>query len=211
MGQPIEIAVTGSNFDTLQEIAGVFSKKLEAMPGVTDVAIGYEFGKKQLKVVVDEDRAKKILSDHRSGGLNGAGGSLTGPWPRPSSRCAPRRRSMSWFAFPRRSVMIARPFDKILVANSRGNLVPLGSVARVEETEGAYKIDHLEGERVIYVTAQVDGKQATSLAVNQTLLKQSDQIMRPYPGYLVKFSGEFEEQQTTFRSLLISFFDRPFS
>lgn len=96
-------------------------------------------------------------------------------------------------------------FNKILVRNQKGNLVPLDSVASVEEKEGIYAITHLDGKRTIWVTGDVDGEQATSLGVNIGLKKAFKDIPLEYKGYTLKFGGEYEEQKETQRNLLFSF------
>jgi Cu/Ag efflux pump CusA len=62
----------------------------------------------------------------------------------------------------------------------------------------------LDGKRVIWVTADVDNAQATSLSVNLALKQKVPEILARYPGSSIKFAGEFEEQQTTIRNLLVA-------
>jgi len=63
-------------------------------------------------------------------------------------------------------------FDKILVRNQFGKLVPLGSVAEVVEEDGVYTISHTDGKRVIHVAAEVDEDVITSVEINQLLQKE---------------------------------------
>ena len=58
---------------------------------------------------------------------------------------------------------------------------------------------------MVYVTAQVDEKKATSYGVNNQLQKEFKEIPAQYPGYTVKYSGEYEEQQVTKGNLQGSF------
>ena len=206
VGQPIEIGIKGDDFKVSQEIAGKFVEALNGIEGVSDVIVGYEYGKKQLKVAVNEDLAKKY--DLSVGQVAAAVRTAFDGTVATSIKPVKAEEEIDvLIRFPeeiRNDREVA--FDKIMVSNSRGNLIPLKSVATVQEQEGVFKISHLDGKRVIYVTAQVDGQKATSLDVNLKMRKDlGEKIGKDYPGYAVKFSGEFEEQQQTFKNLLRSF------
>ena len=58
-GKPVEVGIRGEDFGVLEEIAGKFVAALNNTRGVSDIASSYEFGKKQLRVVVDEEKAQK--------------------------------------------------------------------------------------------------------------------------------------------------------
>ena len=58
-GQPVEVGIKGDDFEVSEEIAVKFIDALSEIKGVSDIASAYEFGKKQLKVVVDEEKAQK--------------------------------------------------------------------------------------------------------------------------------------------------------
>ena len=107
--------------------------------------------------------------------------------------------------FPDRFRSDLKVFDKVLVRNRHGNLVKLSAVAHIEESEGIYRINHLDGKRVLYVSAQVDNDKATSLEINNELRKKFEHLANDYLGYTIKYSGEYEDQQKTFKNLLTSY------
>ncbi len=210
VGQPVEIGIKGDDFAVLEEIARKFMAALDDIEGVTDIVLGYEFGKKQLKIAVDENKAKQY--DLSVGQVAATVRTAFDGTVATSIKPTKAEEEIDVLVRFPESVRNDRQkaFDRILVANSKGNLVPLSSVAEVREQEGLYKINHLEGKRVVYVTAQVDGKKATSLEVNFKIQNQFKNMSEQYPGYTVKYSGEFEEQQKTMlnlgRSFLIALF-----
>ena len=63
-------------------------------------------------------------------------------------------------------------FDYILVENSFGKLVPLKSVVDIVEEDSVYMLGHLDGKRVIYVTANVNQDIITSFEVNKILQEE---------------------------------------
>lgn len=204
VGQPIEIGIKGEDFSIMQKIATKFIKELKQIKGVTDISSSYEFGKKQLKIVIDEQKAKKyyLTIDQIADTVRHAfdGGVATQIKP-----VKAEEEIDVLVRFPRKERGDFTAFNKILVSNQFGNLIPLTSVARIEKGEGIYRINHLDGKRVVFVTAQVDGENATSLDVNLELQKRFKDIFKEYPGYIIKYSGEYEDQQRTFKNLVRSF------
>nr|CAI78512.1 heavy metal efflux pump [uncultured bacterium] len=204
VGRPISVDIKGDNYDVLQEIADIYVKELETVKGVSDVTTSYEFGKKQLRVVVDKEKVQKYyltVSQVASSVRNAIDGGF-------ATTIKPIRAEEEidvLVRFARNAREDIGAFDKILIENAHGNLVPLASVAVIEEAEGIYRINHLDGKRVIAVSAQVDEKNATSFGVNMDLQKKFKNITSKYPGYTIKYGGEYEDQQRTLKNLLRSF------
>lgn len=204
VGRPISIAVRGENYETLQLISGRMVEFLKQAPGVSDVTTSYEYGKKQLKVVIDEEKARKyfLSIDKIASTVHNAikGGVATTIKPLKADK-----EIDVLVRFPEDDRNDPKVFEKIYVSNQTGNLVPLLSVAQVKEVEGAFQINHLDGKRVIMVSGEVDNKLATSLSVNKLLQKKFANVSSEFPGSTVRYLGEFEEQQKTLRNILISF------
>jgi multidrug efflux pump subunit AcrB len=204
VGKAVSVGIKGEEFSELEKIAGELTGALEEMPGVSDTQMSYQFGKKQLRVHIDEDKTRKsylTIQDVAAAVRNAIkGGRATSIKP-----VKAEEEIDVLVRFPEDARNDRDVFGKILIENRLGQLVPLLSVARVEEFEGIYQIQHLDGKRVIWVTAEADNVKATSLSVNLALRKKAEEILARHPGSSVKFSGEFEEQQATGRNLLIAF------
>jgi multidrug efflux pump subunit AcrB len=175
------------------------------VPGVSDLTTSFQSGKKQLLVAVDHDMATRYhLSVERvAAAVRYAfdGGVATTVKP----AIADEEINVV-VRFDRESGRDKAAFEKILIENARGNLVPLSSVAAVKEVEGLYSVQHLNGKRVVYVTGNVDSQQATSLSVNLLLEKKFGQLSGPENfGYSLEYGGEFEGQLESIRNLQISF------
>jgi len=204
VGRAIAIAVRGEDYVVLQKIAAEYVEELNKTPGVKDVTVSYQFGKKQFKINVDEAKARKYqltVDDIASAVRNAVRGGL-------ATTIKPDKADREidvLVRFPEEVRNDPKVFDKIFVSNQTGNLVPLRSVAQVEEMEGVYQISHLDGSRVIVVNGDVDDKEAVSFEVNRMLKNKFAGIPKEYPGYSVRYTGEYEEQQKTMRGLLISF------
>ena len=204
VGKPVSIAIKGEDFKVLEEISQKFVAYLEGIDGIEDVNVSYEYGKKQLKVLVDEQQAKKMYLTigqiARSVRWAFKGGVATTVKP---SKAEEEINVVVRFKEEERNQLDA--FDKILIPNRFGKLIRLGSVAQVIEEDGIYTINHKDGKRVIYVTASVDDEIITSFEANQYLEKDFAHIADDYLGYTVKFGGEYEEQVESRRNLMTSF------
>lgn len=203
-GADVEVGIKGEDYAVMEEIAQPFLEYLRQREGVSDVTTSYDFGKKQLKVVVDEEKAKKyfltvgqIATTVRNVFKGGVATTIKPEKAEEEINVVVR--------FPEAERNKREVFDEIYVPNTKGNLVKLNSVATIEESEGVYLINHFDGKRVLYVTAQVDNKDATSLEVNLELRKKFADAADDYLGYTIKYGGEFEDQQKSFRNLVTSY------
>ena len=203
-GADVEVGIKGENYAVMEEIAQPFIKYLEKREGVSDINTSYDFGKKQLKVIVDEEKAKKyyLTIDQVATSVRNVfkGGVATTIKPNKAEE-----EIDVLVRFPEKFREDRNVFENVLIPNSRGNLVKLKSVAKIEESEGVYKIDHLDGNRVLYVTAQVDKVTATSLEVNRELQREFKDLANNYLGYAIEYGGEFEDQMKSGRNIMISY------
>lgn len=204
VGKAVSIGVKGDNLNRLNEISSTIAEYLQTIEGVSDVATNFNFGKKELKVIVDEERAKKFyisINDVATAVRSTFYGGI-------ATTVKPLKAEDEIEVIVRyqenfRNQLNA--FDDILVENAAGNLIPLKSVAKVVEKEGLHAITHYDGVRVIWVTADVDQESATSFSVNEKTKKHFETFEKDYPGYVLKFGGEYEEQKETVANLIFSF------
>ncbi len=205
-GKPVSVAIKGDDYAVLERIGEKFKTALERIDGVSDIATSYEFGKKQLRVEIDEEKARKFYLS-----VDGIARTVRSAFRGTVATTVKQERAEEEIdvlvRFPEEVRDDLKAFEKILVPNQFGKLILLSAVAEIKETEGAYLINHLDGKRVLMVTAEVDNVKATSLSVNQLLQNDPDlqNAAEGYLGYSVKYTGEFEEQQESQRGLLISF------
>jgi len=94
----------------------------------------------------------------------------------------------------------------ILIPNNRGGLVPLGKIADFEERGGFTTIRHKNGLRVVNVVTDVDVNILTSSELNKLVLNNEKLWMGEHASKVtVKYGGEEEKNQESFRSLIFAF------
>jgi len=82
-----------------------------------------------------------------------------------------------------------------------GRIVPLGLVALVEEAKGPNMINRENGQRRIYISANVTGRDLVS-AVEDARTRIQESVDLP-PGYFVTYGGQFESQTNASRLILL--------
>lgn len=92
--------------------------------------------------------------------------------------------------------------EQVGVATPAGKIVPLKGVVSFESGYAASMIDRLDRQRVVYVSASVEGRDLGH-AVRD--LETALRTLPPVDGFTVSISGDWENQQKSFRSLTIGF------
>jgi CzcA family heavy metal efflux pump len=90
---------------------------------------------------------------------------------------------------------------QIPIDTLNGRLLPLGLVADVEEAKGPNMVNRENGQRRIYVSANVAGRDLVG-AVEEARKKISATVELP-PGYFVTYGGQFESQSRASRLILL--------
>jgi multidrug efflux pump subunit AcrB len=204
VGKPIDVKVRGDNFRILEGISQAIETYLKTLKGIKDISNDYDLGSRQLCIVVDEKKATKsyltlgdIASSIRYAFEGGV--ATTIKQSRAEEEIKIRVR------LPKKQRDNLQVFDNLLIPNKMGNLIPLKRLAAIEYSQSVNSIRHLNGRRVISVTAQVDNRNITSVRANALLRKKFAGLSKQYPGYSLKFSGEQEETIKSLRGLLTAF------
>ena len=99
-----------------------------------------------------------------------------------------------------------RQLKELLVPGQRGALVPLSRIARLEERTGVTAIRHKAGARVMRVVADVDPAVLSSVAINRLVAeRESEWLGEDRRAVRVKYGGEAEKNEESFRGLMVSF------
>ena len=102
-----------------------------------------------------------------------------------------------------KSVGGVRDLGRVRMRNRMGEAVPLSSVARIDAERSFAGIYRYDGRRTTLITADVEQGVTTATVVNEALQKRFDtpEFLAGYSGVSLRFGGEFEETQKSFRSL----------
>ena len=189
-GAPINIEISGDNFMVLGRIARQVRDVLEKIPFVDDIRDDYVAGAPTVKVLVDRQRAALLgLSTEVVGfalkvAFNGFKVS--------SFREGDEDYDIT-VQLPESERRVTDVLRELLIP-TEGGMVPLSTIAKFEITGGLGQVNRINHERVVTVKANVDEKHVPGPVVRAEAEKLLADATLP-PGFKMRFTGEFEEQQ----------------
>lgn len=189
-GAPINIEIVGDNFDILGNISRQIKEILEKIPFVRDIRDNYIAGSPTIRVRIDRQKAALLgLSTDIIGfalkvAFNGIKVS--------TYREGDQDYDIT-VQLPESDRKVTDILRELLIPTAEG-LVPLSTVTKFDVTGGLGQINRINHERVVTVTADVDEKHVPGPVVRAQAEKILADLSLP-PGYKIRFTGEFEEQQ----------------
>jgi multidrug efflux pump subunit AcrB len=190
-GAPINIEISGDNFEILGRIAQEIRGVIEKIPFVQDIRDDYIAGSPTVKVWVDRQKAAMLgLSTEIIGfALKVAFNGIKVSTYREGDKDYDITVQLP--ASERRMTDVLR---ELLIPTPLGKLVPLSTIAKFEIAGGLGQINRINHERAVTVKANVDEKQVPGPVVRAEAEKILADLPFP-PGYKIQFTGEFESQQ----------------
>jgi len=203
-GKPVEVRVLGKDFTKLVDITEQLKSYLGSVKGVVDIQDSWKSTKRELRIEVDEAAAAYYGLD-----LTQIASFIRTVF---EGQISTTYRDGNDYV----EVLVRYPQEyekdmeiikrlKVPGLDARGRVVwlPFQTVASVRETDSFPKIDRLDQERYIAVTANIDQAYKDKLVeINQNLEKYwSENLALQFPGYRIKMGGQFKEFEEAFASL----------
>jgi len=199
-GTKAELAIKlfGPDIEVLKEKASEIEAVIRTIRGASDVQKDQITGTPQLRITIDREAIARYginVADVQEIIRTAVGGEKAG---------------QIFEGIPRFDILVRyRPEDRgtpesigrILIPAPGGALVPLGDLAAIEEIVGPRQITREQNQRFITVQCNVRGRDIGSF-VEEARRKMEARVELP-PGYIVKWSGQFELQQEANRRLLL--------
>jgi len=188
----VEIHLRGEEFEVLRAIADDIKAYIASIEGTRDITDDFEPGKHEARIIVDEEKAHLMGLDMATIGYNiryafdgGIASSIHDQGEEIDLRVILREES-------RRDL---EDLEEMRFRNRTGALVPFGNFGRIERKPGYSNINRRDRKRAITVSAKVDEEVITSVEINRLLRERYQDLGTRYPGYALRFSGEYEETQ----------------
>jgi CzcA family heavy metal efflux pump len=198
---PIDIEIRGYDLEQGSALAKQIAAIVRSIPGAVDVQITREDNLPELRVQIDREKAGTLgisvaqVSNTVNTCINGAVASLftdpvTGNQYNILVRLSEDFRSH------------IEDLQNLVLTTPTGQQVQLGNIAKIEKTTAPVQVDRKYQQRLVEVTANVAGRDLGSVA--NDIRAQLQGVSVP-PGFEVKLGGNVEQQQKTFRDLLLAF------
>lgn len=187
-GAPINIEISGDDFDVLGELSEKIRYEIRDVPGIVDLKDDFISGKPEIKIQIDREKATlyglstaQIASTLRTA-INGTEAS--------QYRVGEDEYDITVRLKEDRRNAID-DIREIRIA-AQGAQIPLETIATIETAGGLGSITRKDLRRVVTVTGEVAGRNS-----NEALAEVQEKLANfPLPsGYLMEFTGESEDQK----------------
>jgi HAE1 family hydrophobic/amphiphilic exporter-1 len=194
----LQVEIRGHDFETAEALARRVKAVVEAVPGVTDARTSRDAGAPEELIVIDRRKAED-LNLRVSQVANMLQTTLSG------TRASNFREAGDEFRILVRLEDAAqkqlRDLLDLTVTNSLGQPVVLRNVVDVQPRLGPVRIDRKNQERLLTVSANKTADRDMGSILDDIRRGLADV---PVPrGFAISFGGDYEEQQKSFRELLL--------
>jgi len=189
-GEPIQVQIRGNDERIIEKIANDVITVARTVPGVRDVRHDLESGKRELQIIVDEEKAAQLGLDVTTIGTavrNAFGGGLATRLQRGEDEIDVVVR------FPNNLRTRTADIEALLIRAPTGALVPFKTVAAIREGVGPSTLTRVDRKRTVTVYGAINDKVTNPAKANRELGVVIRGVKDRYPGYEVKLRGEEEE------------------
>ncbi len=198
-GEAVSLQLRGYDIETAEELAMMMRDRIETVEGVTDVWARIRDGRPEQNIRFDRERMSRLGINAQDLGTAiqaNVGGSRAGLFRQDGEEIPITVRLR-----PEDRVSI-QDIDNITVRTAGGDIVPISTVAEQVNERGPTNINRVNGQRVTYLTANLETGVPLGTAVDRIRAEIRD---IPLPdGFSVYFGGEYEEQQRAQRDFTLA-------
>ena len=198
-GSPVNVQLSGRDFDRLKAAAVVIKEKLGTYPGVEDITDSFESGKQELKLEIKPEAEQLGLT---------------------LSSLAQQVRQ-AFFGFQVQtiqrdrddvSVVVRYPLSErqsldnlqtMLIRTPDGSNIPFAEVADASLGRGFTTIRRVDRKRTINIEADIDKENTDIEAIKRDLTEDASDLLASYPDISLSLQGEAREQRDSFGSLRV--------
>jgi multidrug efflux pump subunit AcrB len=198
---PVQVVLFGPDLEKLSALGDQAKRLAEEIPGFHQVATSWAQSLPQLHVVVDRARAQEIglavgeVADQAYYALKGG---LTSEFYRLDNK-----RQFTILVRYREDQRRDRlDLQQMKIVGKKGEVVPLSSVARVEERAGPTLIEHDNFRRVVSVLGYYRKGGPPSMDLSMDLLMAAHRKLDFPPGYGIELRGDMTQMEESFERLL---------
>ena len=196
-GDPIDVQLSGSSFEEMNEVAATIKQHLETYPTVYEIADSLSDGKEELRIELKQQA--HVLGLSRSDIVSQVGQAFKGFEAQRIQRGRDDIRVIVRLSANERADFAT--LNEMLIRTPGGNEIPLGHVADLIPGKGPESIRRIDRFRTLNITAEVEKQNTNMTALTNELREYIDQLLVRYPGVSYEMEGEAREQRASFASL----------
>ncbi|MEM6820402.1 MAG: efflux RND transporter permease subunit [Verrucomicrobiota bacterium] len=198
-GEPINIALSGTDFKDLNQAKEELKERLASFNGVIDITDDFRQGKEEIKFQIKP--SAEVLGLSLSDLALQVRQAFYGE---EAQRIQRGRDEIKVFVrYPEKDRKTEAGLENMRIRTPEGDEVPFSAVAIGEAGRGYASINRLDRRRSITIKADVDTNVANAGEINTVLANEFlPELSRKHPGVTYSFEGEAREQRETLGGLL---------
>lgn len=200
----ITLRITGENFDTLKNLADQVKTIIEKTPGTNNTNSSLQNGLNEFEFSFDQDR----LAYHGISGIQAAAmirNIIQGINSTTININEEDLEVIVKYNLDTKENRLNIPINTIQnfeIPSPYGYNIPLSEIAKYDFTEGPNTLEHEEQKRIIKVTSDTE-KDVDIAATNKAIAAEIEKMDIPQ-GYEIRFGGDLEEINESFKELFTS-------
>ncbi|MFK7846600.1 MAG: efflux RND transporter permease subunit [Rhodothermales bacterium] len=199
--EAVQIEIRGYDLETASSFAQQIQSRVSSIPGVRDARVSRREGQPEENLIFDRDRISDLgltVNQVAQAVQANVGGVLAGQFRVKGDEFPIRVRLRP------EDRLTSLDLDDIGVRTPAGEIVPISSITTQEKGRSPTTISRVNGQRVTYVTANLEDEVALGEAVARI---RADLAQLALPeGFSIIFSGEYEEQIKAQRDFTMAIF-----
>jgi multidrug efflux pump subunit AcrB len=196
-GSPIDVQLSGFDFDELRDVAGLVENELRQYSGVSDISNTFEGGKQEIELSIKPSAAQLGIT------VSMLAQQVREAYLGTEVQNIQRNRDdvkviVRYPDAERRSI---NSLQRLSIRTGNGKQVPLSAVADVQMGRGFSVIKRVDRRRTVNVQADLNKEVANVEGIKTGLLAFGETIRDTYPNIRISLEGEAREQRESFASL----------
>jgi HAE1 family hydrophobic/amphiphilic exporter-1 len=197
--EAVQIELRGYDLAVADLLANDIKRVAERVPEIADVRISRREGRPEQNLVIDREKIADLglsVSQIAQVVQTNIGGSQAGVFREGGEeypitvRLRPEDR------------LTTNDLSNVAVRTGVGDIVPVSAVVHTERRRSPTEIDRIDGQRVTYITANLESGAALGDVVGK--LQDAIRTVALAEGFSIVFGGEYEEQQKAQSDFLLS-------
>ena len=197
--EAVQIQLRGFDIETSNELADEIRRRMDRIPEVRGVRSDREEGRPEQNIIFDREKIAQLGLTAREVAQAvqaNVGGTRAGVFRDGGDEYPITVRLQE------QDRMSTLDLENISVRSASGDIVPISTVINQEASRGPVSINRINGQRVTYITANLESGVPLGQAVQRIQAELSDLTLPP--GFSIVYGGEYEEQQRAQTDFIIS-------
>jgi len=196
-GSPIDVEISGMEFEPMTQVAERIKEQLVQFPGISDISDSFEGGKEEIQLSLKP--AARQLGISLANIANQVRIAYLGTEVQSIQRNRDEVKVMVRYPKSERGSLVQ--LSRLSIRAPSGASVPLATVATLETGRGYAQIRRVDRRRTLNIKAEVDKDSANVEGIKSDLRTLARTLEQDYSDIRISLEGEAREQRESFASL----------